>query len=398
MSDRKNFCSAPWSHLMVYASGEISTCWSSHPLVVEQRNLGHLQTDDIEQICNSKNAKEVRKAFLNGQIPLQCHDCFRLESHNIPSDRLANFNFDYINLEEKIQNTKADGSIDPSEINSLELMLSNVCNFTCRTCNVGSSSAWANEHQFIYKTKVENAVRRPFPNPDDTATKVFNLAPNLKRLSFIGGEPLIQAEHLKLLNMLIDHGRTDMKLCYTTNLSELKFRDQDLIELWKKFDEIYLTISLDGLKEKGEYIRKGFIWEKFQENLERISRELTNVTLSCNITASVLNILDMGEIVDYVLAKGFSPSKVKLSPVKYPMAYSITILPEAVKEKIKTKYGSYKSQPHIDEQIQGVLNYMFSHDNSDKLPQFFALNDRLDLLRGETTQSIHELISEIHRN
>jgi radical SAM protein with 4Fe4S-binding SPASM domain len=284
MPNDKFICAAPWSHLMLYASGEMATCWASQPYSQEQRSLGQLQSDGIEDLWNNTNIKEVRKAFINGQIPLQCHSCFRLESHNSPSDRQTNFNFDFVKLEEKIKKTEPDGSLDCKEVNSLELMLSNVCNFTCRTCNVSNSSAWANEHQFLYKTRIDSPVRRPFQNPDQTANKVFNLAPNIKRLSFIGGEPLIQPEHFKLLNLLIESGKTNVILCYTTNLSELTFRNQDILELWKKFDHIYLTISLDGIRQKGEYIRKGFKWDKFQENLKKINSVLSNINFCCNIT------------------------------------------------------------------------------------------------------------------
>src|SRR5690606_39294674 len=202
-------------------SGDTSTCWSSEPPVLEQRNLGKIQETGSNEIWNNQNIKEVRKAFLAGQTPLQCIECFKLEKNGIPSDRQTNFNFDFINLEQKIAKTSPDGSLPLEELNSLELMLSNVCNFTCRTCNVASSSAWANEHQFLYKTKLSNPVVRPFDKPEETAKKIFELAPQIKRLSFIGGEPLIQPEHYHLLDLLIENNKTDLVLSYTTNLSEL---------------------------------------------------------------------------------------------------------------------------------------------------------------------------------
>ncbi len=397
MSDKK-ICAAPWSHLMIQASGEIATCWSSQPYNPEHRSLGQLQTDDLEQIWNHQNIKEVRKAFINGQTPLQCQQCFKLECQNIISDRQSNFIFDYIDIEKKIQKTAPDGSLDVSELNSLELILSNVCNFTCRTCNVGSSSAWAKEHQILFNTKIDEPVRRPFPDYHETASRVHKLAPNVKRLSFIGGEPLIQPEHFQLLNLLIDSKQTDVKLCYTTNLSDLVFRNKSILDLWKQFDEIYLTFSLDGIKDKGEYIRKGFNWDEFQNNLKKISEELNNVMLSCNVTVSVLNILDLVEIFDFIESQGVDARRVKLLPVKNPRAYSVTILPTEVKASIRKLYEAERFHGWIHDQMRGLLDYMDSRDDSVLLPQFFALNVRLDLLRGENTLPIQPIVDAISKN
>ena len=63
---------------------------------------------------------------------------------------------------------------------------------------------------------------------------------NLKFINISGGEPLITDANFKLLNTLIAYDATDVILAYSTNLSNLNYKNYDLFSLWDKFKAVKL--------------------------------------------------------------------------------------------------------------------------------------------------------------
>ena len=48
----------------------------------------------------------------------------------------------------------------------------------------------------------------------------------------------------------------DKHITYSTNLSLLKWKGTDFLEIWKNFDNILFYCSIDGDNERLEYIRE----------------------------------------------------------------------------------------------------------------------------------------------
>ena len=57
--------------------------------------------------------------------------------------------------------------------------------------------------------------------------------PDMEEFYFAGGEPPVTEEHYRLLDMLIKHGKTDVKLTYNTNFSSFEYKGVNVLELWK---------------------------------------------------------------------------------------------------------------------------------------------------------------------
>ena len=85
-------------------------------------------------------------------------------------------------------------------------------------------------------------------------------------------------EHWYVMNKLVELGRTDVQVHYNTNLSKLKYKDNDAIELWKNFKNINIGASLDDSHQRAEYIRKGTVWSEIEDNMRRIRDELPSLT------------------------------------------------------------------------------------------------------------------------
>lgn len=385
---KKTICAAAWSHLMIETDGTYKSCWAAltDNLPFEKSRISDMRPEDW---WNSAYLKDLRKIFLQGQTPLQCKQCFELEKNELKSDRTENFLMEEKELEERLLATDRDGHFDESSIQSLELQLTNLCNFACRTCGPHNSTSWAKDYVFLSGKNARETYIRPFSDSAQLSKSLSSTLKTAKRVFFIGGEPLIQPEHYHILDELSAHQNFDCEINYTTNLSRLGLGKLNVLDYWKKFRSIKLTVSLDGLAHKGEYIREGFKWSEFEKNLKLIQESSIDLELRCNITVSLLNILDINEIISYCLRKGIEPRNIKIGPVKAPLSYSITLLPQESKTKIaeKIRQGS-RDHEYLHDDIEGLINYMNSHDHHQFKHYFYHLNGRLDILRGQSLTTI----------
>ena len=60
--------------------------------------------------------------------------------------------------------------------------------------------------------------------------------------------------------ILIDNKLTHISLAYSTNLSTLDYGGVDLLSLFSNFDNVALSVSVDGYGKQVEYSRAGFNW------------------------------------------------------------------------------------------------------------------------------------------
>ena len=65
-------------------------------------------------------------------------------------------------------------------------------------------------------------------------------------------------EHYQILDKLIELGRTNVKIRYSTNFSKFKFGKKHVFDYWKQFKNLQLWVSVDGIGKIGEYVRHGF--------------------------------------------------------------------------------------------------------------------------------------------
>lgn len=215
----------------------------------------------------------VRAAIANGQVPADCRSCVYAESQGFSSTRtlaLADWNY--------------DASTVPSEILYLDLRHSNLCNFSCRTCEPAFSSEIARE-QGLPIIHLENTKVK---------TDVQNLLPTVKRINFTGGEPLLIKENIQVLERLIELGNTNCEILITTNGSVMNPKILDLV---KQFTSVHWTISLDAVENQAEYIRNGTNWDKLCTNLHSIMTLNHSVGINCVISA--YSILGLSNLIEF---------------------------------------------------------------------------------------------------
>ena len=152
------------------------------------------------------------------------------------------------------------------QIFNIDIRFSNLCNFKCRMCNHDFSSNWYEDYKKL-RPSSDIHTKTKVMRTSETIGRFNSTFKNIKSF-LLGGEPLIMPEHYKILKhlyntmkpyqMLIDGKQKEarnLSIHYNTNLSVIKYDEESLIDLWRGFSRVYLSISCDGIGKVGEYQR-----------------------------------------------------------------------------------------------------------------------------------------------
>jgi sulfatase maturation enzyme AslB (radical SAM superfamily) len=306
------------------------------------------------------------------------------------------FNQEYADyFDEAMANTNENGSLSNFKMRYFDIRFSNICNFKCRTCGSGFSTQWEQEDQ---KSKIWYA--RSVPKNDNLAflEEIKDQVDNLKIAYFAGGEPLITEEHYILLEEMIRRGATGVQLRYNTNISNLKFKDKDLLGLWSKFDlPIDIYASIDHYGERAEYIRHGTDWGQVETNLIQV-KSTSFVKFQLNTVLSAFNYLTIKEFYQYLKDKNlYTPTDYAyLFHMTTPTYYSAHMLPPEYKvigrQNMETAIQFFSDNQYRNDQIehlQNASNWVELCNTWDEEKAMFKSEiTRLDGLRGESFEKV----------
>ena len=338
-------------------------------------------------LFQSDRIQNVRRLMLRGNWPFECAYCQEKEARGITSSRQVHneiHSSDYHRLVTDPQ------SFIPT-IRSMDLRLDNVCNFACRSCCGYASSRWFTEHNLIYphigmlKSTVGLEDAQRFWNEF-----YIGIKQDLKYLHIAGGEPLVSEAHYILLQSLIDSGRTDVELYYDTNLSQLRFKKWVVTDLWKLFPRLTLSLSLDGVGPKGEYIRYGLDYGQWCNNLETIRREVPHARRKMHFVVSVFNVIDLGVHLRTIIDRDFvSPDKLRLTFLRWPPYMNVQTLAPALKARAEAgvrelmRDGGMLGEAVLG-QLGALVQFMNERNLYEEHGREFATNTAiLDRLRNE---------------
>jgi MoaA/NifB/PqqE/SkfB family radical SAM enzyme len=154
---------------------------------------------------------------------------------------------------------------------------------------------------------------------------------NARRVTLLGGEPLFDPKTFKILKNLADNNNTDCFISLVTNGS-IKLNPSQ-IELFKKFTDLNICISIDGTESAFEYLRWPGNWENLLENLNHYRNITTNISIS--YTISSLNALYYDQTVQW-----FNKNNLQYNHnvVESPNWLSVKNMPIKFKELLKNHY------------------------------------------------------------
>jgi len=394
LKESKTFCLMPWLHLHTSPEGKSAPCCVSTS-VQTPTGIGNSRTQSLMELINHEQMNNLRKDMLTGVKNDECVKCYQHEEQNVSSSRIM-FNKEYADyFDEAIANTNEDGSLSNFKMRYFDVRFSNICNFKCRTCGSGFSTQWEQEDQ---KSKIWYA--RSVPKNDNPAflEEIKDQVHNLKIAYFAGGEPLITEEHYVLLEEMIRRGATGVQLRYNTNISNLKFKDKDLLGLWSKFDlPIDIYASIDHYGERAEYIRHGTDWGQVETNLIQV-KNTSFVKFQLNTVLSAFNYLTIKEFYQYLKDKNlYTPTDYAyLFHMTTPTYYSAHMLPPEYKaigrQNMETAIQFFSNNQYRSDQIEhltNALNWVELCNTWDNEKTMFKSEiARLDELRGESFEKV----------
>lgn len=409
----RHFCVLPWIHFHSWPNGKVMPCCVAD----SELPVTNLKPEEsIIEMMNSDAFKRLRRDMLDDKPSPECKRCYDLEllgtwtmrqSHN------KRRGFEYIDM---ISKTNDDGSIDDFKMKYMDIRFSNLCNMKCRSCGPGCSSQWAEEY---VKTKWGYEQLEKFfgmktivVNSNEDQVFMTKLKPYLKDVTevyFAGGEIIITPEHYECLDYWIENKLTEqVELTYTTNFSVLKYKNRDLIKLWKKFPNIKIWASLDASGKHGELLRKGTKWDKMVDNILKLRKEVPHADFQITPTISIWNVFTFPDFFDELVEQGLldfnNPrwySNARFNLLTYPWWANVQILPQHIKDRICERWTKSIDKYNFNRDLMNafkmvVYTIQSGSPNKDGLLEFIKHNDEMDITRKEKILDVVPQLKEVY--
>jgi len=398
--ESKHFCMLPWTHLHGWPTGEAYPCC----LANDKHPIGNLRTQTLEEVWNDEPLRQMRVNMLDDSPSKECNKCYEQENMGFFSLRNSS-NKAYGHHIGDIDKTLTDGTHPEFKIRYWDVRFSNICNFKCRYCGPNFSSNWYDDKVALYgKDSVKhNKIIYSGKDKHDIWNQMQQHIPYLEQIYFAGGEPLIMEEHYKLLNLLIEKNLTHVRLVYNTNFSDFRYKKQNVLDLWKNFTEVCVGASLDAMGTRAEYMRKGTVWSKIENNRRILLEECPWVDFYISATVNIFNVMHIGDFhKDWVEKELIKPQDLNVNILQGPQYYRCDVLPAVLKEKTILKLQEMIEWLEPVDKLhravngyRGIINFMQATDNSRYIPHFMAVTDQLDKLRKEKFEDVFPELKEL---
>ena len=260
------YCRTKFTNLQVNVQGRLLyNCCRAYPEKVDADWL----EDNPGRLFHTDTMLADRKLMLENKSCHSCHHgCYKYEEQGLPSYR---------------QQWPHDPKItDPqAKLRSLDIVLSTDCNLKCVYCSPDFSSSWQREIAKFGSYKMDGQEIKNEPIHDLWAkmkqqdrvsnSKFFKLllseielAEGLEKISFLGGEPLLNNQLDQIVERL--EGK---KITITSGLGVSINRLETVMKKIKG-KKITFCISAESTGDFFEFIRYGVSWKDFKERIKII--------------------------------------------------------------------------------------------------------------------------------
>jgi radical SAM protein with 4Fe4S-binding SPASM domain len=392
--DNESFCMAPWIHLNISPNGNVPLCCNC--LNTKDTILGNVNENSLEDIWNSEVTKKIRLKMLKGEKIRECSSCYDREKVSRYSSLRNAFNDRYFpKYKDIVKSTKANGEVKDFNVVYFDFRFSNKCNFSCRSCGPHYSSTW--EKKLNYNIPKINNTREVIDK-----SKELILNDVLEEIYFAGGEPLITDEHWEIIDFLIEHKKFDMLIRYNTNLSVLKYKNNDFVEKLKLFKRVVVSPSCDSLGIRGEYIRTGFSSENFVKNINKLKDN--NLYYYLTTVLSFFNITYLYDFMSDLKNNGISYNDLHFIILTNTDPYSLYNLPPEMHERALQEIDKVINADFISEDKKTLLtsvsnslkeNYSFNLNKFKGTINLIKMQDDINKLKfNDCFPELYDLISK----
>ena len=264
---------------------------------------------------NIRSKLKARAKMLNGQWPGRgCEHCKSTEDAGGHSDRMSHLNMQGVTAPKELSNDLNAVNVTPTQ---LEIYFSNTCNLKCLYCNSKFSSTIDNEnringefmdgivYQFGKHIRIPGKIEIN-PNIEEDTDKLFAWLEEhiheLNKVMILGGEPFLQKETERMVELLERTSNPNLTLVVFSNLTVDPARVQKwLARMWNlvehgKLDNLQVVGSLDCWGPQAEYVRNGLDLNKYVNNMEFILNK-TKITASINSAMMALTIPTLPDLI-----------------------------------------------------------------------------------------------------
>jgi len=301
--------------------------------------------------------------MLAGNRNAQCFECHGIEKNGEKSVRME-YLHEYASRLSLAEATQPNGTIGPLRLSFLNISPSNLCALSCRTCSPTGSRSWRASPTISPGLGPQHLLD-PWL---DQILKVLDDSQDLDRVSFCGGEPLLSVGHSRILEKLVQLGRTKTQVLYNTGLSGIR-EPEECYALWNQFDDVRVLVSCDATQDRFNFIRTGHSWDRLIQNLDHLRAHCPRVKTYAYLTYSLLNFYTLPEILTELLESGLFPiDRILFNLLYQPDHYLACNAPVTLKEKTREKYYSF------------MRSLLLKHDFKDALRLIFPMKMLLNYL------------------
>lgn len=352
------FCLAKWLQVTIHLhNGRTHSC--HHPST-HQIPLHEIQ-EDPSALHNTEFKMQQQRDMIDGKRPKECQYCWNVE--DLPGDYYSDRYMKSADkqwagthlIESIVEKTKRGEKVNPQYV---EVNFSNVCNFKCSYCSPIYSSQWTHEIEkhgpYMLESHPYNDVEYmkrvgTFPihhkeyNPYVEAFWKWwpDLVQDLKVFRITGGEPLLDKNTFKVMDMLSETPNPEMELSINSNLGvpdniidNYITKMRDLTEN-NKIRRSVLYTSVDAHGKQAEYGRNGLDYEQWLKNVDKILTALPTVKLTIMCTANIFSVTNFENLVKDVYnlkIKHYNENRkmavtLDMSILRWPAHQCVSILP-----------------------------------------------------------------------
>jgi len=303
------FCLAKWTQVTTHLGSGITH--SCHHVGAHKIHLRELEKDP-GALHNTKFKKERRVEMLNGDRPVECDYCWRIEDNTDHfSDRVLKsiqpWSLPYL---QEIASSSGEENIYPKYV---EISFSNVCNFKCAYCGPAFSSKWTEEVKdkgpYNYTDYKGNKRKFGFIDPDEVQYLEREHNPYIEAFwkwfpeavkhmhvfRITGGEPLLSKHTMKVMDYLLENPQPQLEFAINTNACPPD-------KIWRTFiakineltdkkaiKNFTVYTSAEAVGKRNDFIRYGMDYDLWIKNLRTILHKTSGVKISIMCAVNMLS-------------------------------------------------------------------------------------------------------------
>ena len=390
LKSSKHFCMMPWVHMHMWPAGYTYPCCMSDP----DLPIGNTQTQSLQEIWNGEELRNIRMNMLQDKPSKECRRCYELEENGMSTLRTGSIG-NYAHHWDKVEATADDGSAGDVNMAYMDIRFSNLCNLKCRSCGPQFSSSWFEDHKQIYGKLDHPKILKVRDDMLNFMDELDPLLESVERVYWAGGEPLITDEHYRILDKWIAMGKRDVKMDYTTNFTQMRYKRKTAFEYWNAFDTVRVAASLDANHARGEYLRKNMDWAQVVQNRRDMIEQCPHVYFELTPTVSVYNVLNLPDFHQEWIEEGLlQPQNIRINILLDPTYMRLQILPPWIKDKVRKRYDEhitylkqFENTKWVIKDYESILQFLQT-DRTEEIKMWNFKTKRIDNLRNENVFDI----------